>query len=131
MRMFEPDDGNPASGTTGYVACVFLDEEGKPTPKFLVGKPHKKGEGDYTKRGGGPYVVDISAKTCECPDFTGTKAEVKPDGRIIPPRSGNEECKHHIGLLEQLRTHKYELLPIKGVSDRMLVRWILAETERD
>ena len=130
MRLFLPNDGDPKSSTTGYVACVYLDGEGKPTNKYLVGKPFKAGEGDYTKKGGGPYLVDMESNACQCPSFVGTKGFTK-ESRIIPASEGEGECKHHLGMLYAIATWKYELVPMKGVTDRKLVRWIMPESVLD
>ena len=123
-RAFLPDNGDSKSSTTGYVACVYL-EEGKPTRRFQMGKPvPKSSSGDYTKRSGGPYTVDLDAGTCNCPAFVGTPGKVLGDGRILLAKDGEGECKHRYGLQFWLGVCAYELVPINGVEDRMRVRWL-------
>ena len=123
-RLFQPDNDNAGSATTGYVACVYLNEAGEPTRRFQIGKPFRQGEADHTARGGGPYLVDLDAGTCQCPSFVGTPGKVMDDGRVLPPREGEGECKHHYGMVFWLANAEYELTPIKGVSGRMRVKWL-------
>jgi hypothetical protein len=115
---------NPEIGTYDYVACVFLDEEDKPIRKFLVGKPYGKDQQDHTKKGGGPYIVDLTnGKSCNCPYFIGIPEHEGAVGQIVSAVEGEGECKHHIAILYFLSRYEYELLPIKGVTNRKLIRW--------
>ena len=122
--LFDTDNGDPKASTTGYAACVYLDSEGNPTQRFQVGKPFKKGQGDYTKKGGGPYTVDLEAHTCNCPSFAGVPGRIADNGNIILARDGEGDCKHHLGLVDKIVSWTYELLPIKDVADRKLVKWL-------
>jgi predicted nucleic acid-binding Zn finger protein len=119
--LFGADNNDPASGTSAYRACVFLDEEGRTTSKYQVGKPIKQGQGDYTAKFGGPYIVDIVLNTCTCPSCSGV--HLVKDGRMVTVRDGKGTCKHLIGLHYKLAESDYELVSMKGVTDRKLLVW--------
>lgn len=123
-QLFLPEDGKYHNGTRGYAAVVLIKDD-KPTRRFYVGKPYKQGSGDHTKKGGGPYVVDLDENTCTCPSFVGIPEHVNDKGITIKAVTGEGECKHHIGILWALANFQYELKSISNVEDRKIVKWIL------
>jgi hypothetical protein len=125
-QLYSPNEGGSLGGTNDYVACVYLDEASNPTRRFQVGKPHKKGEGDYTVKGGGPYVVDLEAGTCTCPSFVGSPEKTLPNGKVLPAREGDGECKHRLGTMIWLAEATYELVSIKDITDRKRIKWLSA-----
>ncbi len=106
---------------TGYVAVAM----GKSFDEFMVGKPKRKSNEteDYTNLGGGPYIVNIVNKTCNCPAFAGcSKTVIKNDVELTQHMAGKGWCKHLTGLLHALETRDYKLVLIKN-SSRYNVRW--------
>lgn len=116
-------------GSGDYRACVYLDSDGIPTRRFQVGKPIVAGQGDYTTKGGGPYIVDLDAHTCTCPWKTGLTKEV--NGKIVVVREPAETCKHIYGLNEQRALWEYELRSIKNVTDRKLIVWTKRKDKKE